>query len=81
MRYQIPASLVWKAYPQIFALIFPINTKAAFELNFESPVSIFVVCEKIGPLPVISKFDAVESIVGQLCSNFLKIVNFLLLRI
>ena len=49
-------------------------------MNFESPVSVFVVCKEIGSLPVIVKFDAVESIIGEFCRNLLEIKDFLLLR-
>ena len=46
-------------------------------MDFESVNFIFVICEKISTMPVVSKLYAVKPIVGKLRRNFLEIVLLL----
>ena len=61
-----------------FAHILLIDAKPPLQLHFDEGLAIDVASDEIGTLPVIAQPQAVEAIVGQLRSDLLEIVVFLL---
>lgn len=50
-------------------------------MHLQCGITIFVISDKVSPLPIIGKFYTIKSVICKLSRKFLKIENLLLLRI
>lgn len=70
-----------ECHMDILALVFTINHKPPFKLHLQKSFAVDMAGNEISTLPVIRQTQAIETIVGQTGSNFVKVVVLFLSRI
>jgi hypothetical protein len=76
----VPNTTDRKGYVQALTGVLAIDRQARFQLDFERMVTVLVIGEEIGALPIVCELDAVEAMVGEQRRDLLVVVDLLLPR-